>query len=940
MKTVIIDLILVFLIVFALIPIIFYQVRRILREQKSYERGLKMVTLLINLPPSSEDIVSNGRDARDVDDENISKAQTIYSILASTYKKDFKSRIYGQRHFSFEIIGSKGFVNFYASVPTVLVDRVKQAIISAYPTSMVDEVPDDNIFSPIGKLSGTVGGELILKDQFAYPIATYQELKRDPMQTILNSFSSLGKEDGAGIQFLLRPADSSWRKNASDYAQSKREGKSSKKFTIGKGLYELVVYILTRVFVTPDPNKKESKSEDKKTSNLDQGISDSIEEKVKYPGFETLIRVVASSDRLDKSQSVLNNLVASFSVFDSPGKNGFKYTAAKDMESFTTAYILRFFPTENNKNILNSIELATMFHFPDRENIPTAQLERQSSKQVDAPRNMPEDGLLLGYNIFRGVRKPVMLSLPDRQRHVYVVGQTGTGKSVLLKNLALQDMNAGRGFAFIDPHGDVAEEILSMVPRHRTEDVIYFSPAETEYPLGLNLFEFQSPEQKDFLIQEAIKMLEKLYDPNNQGIIGPRYQHLFRNAALTVMADPEGGTFIDIPKLFIDKNFLAQKLKFVTDKTVLDFWQKEVPQSERSSDFGELKSWFVSKFGAFQQNEMMRNIIGQTKSSFNLRNIMDDGKILIVNLSKGRIGELNSQLLGMIFVMKFQEAALSRADIPEKERRDFCLYVDEFQNFSTDSFATIMSEARKYALNLIVANQFTTQLSEEIRGAVFGNMGTIISFRVGQDDVPILAKYFQPLFDEDDLLRVANHNCIVRTLINGIPTDAFSMEGAPPPPEETNEQLVNALKQLSATKYGHPRALVAEQIENRLATKEVPRVPGGDPFGSQFPSSALSSNPSPMLPPSKPKSPSFLDEWLAKRKGSMATPPGPQVVNQNGPSAQPIPTNDMPQSFEPSAAPAPTVAHDEMEFKIQRDNSTSSEPTNTQQEILDEGEQF
>ena len=932
MKTVIIDLILVFLIVFGLIPIIFYQVRRILREQKSYERGLKMVTLLINLPPSSEDIVSNGRDARDIDDENISKAQTIYSILSSTYKKDFKSKIYGQRHFSFEIIGSKGFVNFYASVPTVLIDRVKQAIISAYPTSMVDEVPDDNIFSPIGKLSGTVGGELVLKDQFAYPIATYQELKRDPMQTILNSFSSLDKEDGAGIQFLLRPADSSWRKSASEYAQSKREGKSPKKFTIGKGLYDLVVYIVTRVFVTPDPNKKDSKPEDKKTSNLDQGISDSIEEKVKYPGFETLIRVVASSDKLEKSQSVLNNLVASFSVFDSPGKNGFKYTAAKDMESFTTAYILRFFPTENNKNILNSIELATMFHFPDRENIPTAQLERQSSKQVDAPRNMPEDGLLLGYNIFRGVRKPVMLSLPDRQRHVYVVGQTGTGKSVLLKNLALQDMNAGRGFAFIDPHGDVAEEILSMVPRHRTEDVIYFSPAETEYPLGLNLFEFQSPEQKDFLIQEAIKMLEKLYDPNNQGIIGPRYQHLFRNAALTVMADPEGGTFIDIPKLFIDKNFLAQKLKFVTDKTVLDFWQKEVPQSERSSDFGELKSWFVSKFGAFQQNEMMRNIIGQTKSSFNLRNIMDDGKILIVNLSKGRIGELNSQLLGMIFVMKFQEAALSRADIPEKDRRDFCLYVDEFQNFSTDSFATIMSEARKYALNLIVANQFTTQLSEEIRGAVFGNMGTIISFRVGQDDVQVLAKYFQPLFDEDDLLRVANHNCIVRTLINGVPTDAFSMEGAPPPPEETNEQLVNALKQLSATKYGHPKALVAEQIENRLATKEIPRMPTGDPFGSQFPPS----NPTQQPLPQRPKStPSFLDEWLAKRKDTMATSPGPQVISQNRQTTQPF-NDDLPQSFEPVTAPAPAAniqPNPEIEFKIQRDNSVPSETTPTEDDV-------
>ena len=917
MRTILIDSVIVFLIVFALLPIIYYQIIRILRDQKSYERGLKMVTLLINLPPSSEDIVGTGRDTRDINDENISKAQTIYSILASTYKSDFKSKIYGQRHFSFEIIGSKGFVNFYASVPVVLVDRVKQAIISAYPTSMLEEAPDNNIFNPIGQLDSTVGGELTLKDQFAYPIATYQELKRDPMQTILNSFSSLDKDDGAGIQFLLRPANPSWRKVASEYANSKRKGTSSKKSAFGKALFDLLVYMVTRVFVNPDPDKKDKTSENK-SSNLDQTISDAIEEKVKHSGFETLIRVVASSDRIEKSQSLLNNLVASFAVFDSPGKNGFKFSEAKDMESFTTAYILRFFPPENNKNILNSIELATMFHFPDRENIPTAQLERQTSKQVDAPRNMPETGLLLGYNIFRGSKKPVRLSLSDRQRHVYVVGQTGTGKSVFLKNLALQDMNAGRGFAFIDPHGDVAEEILSMVPRHRTEDVIYFSPAETEYPLGLNIFEFQNADQKDFLIQEAIKMLEKLYDPNNQGIIGPRYQHLFRNAALTVMADPEGGTFIDIPKLFIDKNFLAQKLKHVTDKTVLDFWQKEVPQSERSSDFGELKSWFISKFGAFQQNEMMRNIIGQPKSSFNLRKIMDEGKILIVNLSKGRIGELNSQLLGMIFVMKFQEAALSRADIPEKERKDFCLYVDEFQNFSTDSFATIMSEARKYALNLIVANQFTTQLSEEIRDAVFGNMGTIVSFRVGQNDVQILAKYFQPLFDEDDLLRVANHNCIVRTLINGVPTDAFSMEGVPPPPEENNEQLIAALKQLSATKYGHPKALVAQQIEERLATKEI------SPMASDFSSQFATNTPQQSNIP-KPKNPSFLDEWLAKRKQAPSSttdmkpslndavtshPVAPLGANQNRPTHSDSKSDDE--------------LHHGQELKIHRDSSQNS----------------
>ena len=406
---------------------------------------------------------------------------------------------------------------------------------------------------------------------------------------------------------------------------------------------------------------------------------------------------------------------------------------------------------------------------------------------------MSEEGLLLGYNIFRGVKKPIRLALSDRQRHIYVVGQTGTGKSMLLENLALQDMLTGGGFAFIDPHGDVAERLLSMVPRERTEDVIYFCPADMDYPMGLNMFQFDSPEQKDFLIQEAMNMLYKLYDPQHQGIIGPRFERIFTNCALLLMSDPRGGTFVDIPKLLIDPDFMKDKLQYMKDQNVLDFWTKEWPNAQRSNEAGEVTSWVVSKFGAFLSNEMMRNIIGQVESSFNLREIMDNKKILLVNLSKGKTGDLNSKLLGMIFVMKFQQAAMSRANVPEEQRNDFCLYVDEFQNFSTDSFATIMSEARKYHLNLVVANQFTTQLSEEIRDAVFGNMGTIVSFRVGQNDVDMLSKYFQPSFDPDDLLRTPNYNTITRTLVGGVPTQSFSMTTLPPL-GKPNPRLAQALK--------------------------------------------------------------------------------------------------------------------------------------------------
>jgi len=857
--------------------------RRLWREQKNYERSLKMVPLLIHLPPRSDDTEGGSRDARDVTDENISKAQVVYNIIASTLQKGFKSRFYGQRHFSFEIVGTKGFVHFYASVPISMLDVVQQAIISAYPSARLEEVSEHNIFSPIGRISGTMGGELTLKENYAYPIATYQDLKRDALQSVLNALSTLEKEDGAGIQILMRPANPEWRKKASALASRKKKGKDSSKN--GAAVLKFSREVLTAVAKPPETGGSSDKPEEKKElSSLEQSVVDAIEDKTRYPGYEVLIRVVASSNISQRAQSILNNMVASFALFDAPGKNGFKYTPAKDIESFTTAYIMRFFPQESNQNILNAVELATLFHFPDESNIPTSQLERQASKQVDGPRNVPDEGTMLGYNIFRGSKKRINLGGEDRRRHIYAVGQTGTGKSTFLENLAFQDMLAGKGFAFIDPHGDVVENLMALVPKERVEDVIYFNPSDMEYPLGLNMFEFDDPDQIDFLIQETIGMLYKLYDPQRQGIIGPRYEHLFRSAAQTIMADPAGGTFVDIPKLFNDKNFVNQKLKHVTDQTVLDFWLKEMPGSERSNEFGEVKSWFVSKFGAFLSNKMMRNIIGQTKSSFNLRDIMDNKKILLVNLSKGRTGELNSKLLGMIFVMKFQAAAMSRADVHESERVDFSLYVDEFQNFSTDSFASILSEARKYRLSLIVANQFTTQLTEEIRDAVFGNIGSIVSFRVGTNDAEFLAKYFSPVFDIHDLQRIPNYSSIARMLIGGVPTQPFSMNTLPPL-GTPNLQLANALKQLSAAKFGKPRARVEAEIFERLKTEE-PAKPAfsNDPFKS--PSSSRIGP----AGPTKPGGGSFLDDWLTKREKPVA----PRPASPWGKKPNSLPTGQTP----------------------------------------------
>ncbi len=925
MKFLFIVLLLLLLVALIVAPVMFMQARARMREQKNYERGLKMVPLLIHLPPMSDDTEATGRDVRDLVDENISKAQIIYNIIASTLQKGFKTRLYGQRHFGFEIVAAKGFVHFYAAVPLALIEVVKQSIVSAYPSARLEEVPEHNIFSPVGKMSGTVGGELNLKESFAYPIATFQDLKRDAMQALLNSMATLDKEDGAGIQILMRPADPAWRKEASALASKKRKGDDKKGSQKALG----VTRDLAMAFVKPPEAKKDDGGGSKKElSSLEQATLDAIDDKTRHPAYEVLIRVVASSNMSQRAQAILGNVVASFSLFDAPGKNGFTFTPAKSMEDFVASYILRLFPQKQKTNVLNAVELATIFHFPDQRAIPTSQLERQDSKQVDGPRNVPDNGLLLGYNVFRGVKKPIRLALSDRQRHMYVVGQTGTGKSTYLEDLAYQDMINGDGFAFVDPHGDTAERLLAMVPRERTEDVIYFSPADMEYPMGLNLFEYHTPDQKDFLIQEVLNMLYKLYDPQHQGIMGPRYEHLFRNAALTVMADPAGGTFIDIPKLFRDPQFVKQKLQYVKDQNVVEFWQKEMPQSQRSNEFGEVVSWFVSKFGAFLSNEMMRNIIGQNKSAFDLRDIMDNSKILLVNLSKGRTGQLNTQLLGMIFVMKFQAAAMSRANIPEKDRKDFCLYVDEFQNFSTDSISTILSEARKYHLNLIVANQVTTQLTDEIRDAVFGNVGTIVSFRVGKDeDAESLGKRMRPAFDASDLLRIPNHNAVVRTLIGGVPTQPFSMATLPPL-GSPNEQLAAALKQLSAAKYGRPRSVVEKEIFERLATKPAAPVAGAQPFSSPYggaaPFSPPSGNPygppagvpaSYQQPPKPPSAPgTFLDEWMTKRDGPLSMRPSPWSKAPGGPGpAGQQPAAAMPVTPAPFSAPqqapmAPTVA--------------------------------
>ena len=846
---------------------VFDQYKKMVREAKNYERGLKMVPIRIHLPPPSDDLETGGRDERDVVDEVLSEAQTMYNIIASTAMKGFKTRLYGQRHISFEIVASDGLVRYYAVVPAVLTETIKQAISAAYPAARLEEVEMENIFSQQGKMQGVIGGEFELKKDFYYPIATYQESRRDAARALLDALSGVERGDGAAIQIMFRPAPENWTNKSNQKVESIRNGKSKKSSAAG------ALDIMEALWKPPTYGINNSSADFPQLTALENEEIQAIEDKTKYPGYEVLTRVITSSSTAAKSQAILQSIVSAFSLFDSPRYNGFKFNMTTDVDELITAYIFRFFPQSTNKNILNSVELSTIFHLPDQNSIPTGKVERQRIRQVDGPTEPMREGLLIGVNEFRGIEKQIRLGINDRRRHTYIIGQTGMGKSKLLENLAYQDIMEGRGFCFIDPHGDSAEELLGMIPQSRMDDVIYFNPSDTENPLGFNIFEIESPEDMDFVISETNSMLKSLFDPGNTGVVGPRMENIVRNAALLLMSDPDGGTFMDIPKVLVDPEFAKQKIKYLRNQRAIDFWTKEWPASQRSNDAGELVSWVVSKWAPFESG-LINNIIGQKKSAFNIREVMDNNKILLVNLSKGKLGEAAAKLLGMVFVMKFQAAAMSRADIPEDERKDFCLFVDEFQNFATDSFESILSEARKYRLNLILANQFTTQLKDSIKDAIFGNVPNKIVGRVGIDDAEILQKAFTPTFTAEDLTKTPNYNSITTVLVNGFPSAPFTMKLLPPI-GRSNSEIREGLRKYSASKYGRPRAIVEDEIRKRLSVNPTPK-PAQRPVSptvsqvAQKPQISWqerainATEPASANSSSKPQD-SFLDDWIKKR---------------------------------------------------------------------------
>lgn len=795
--------------------------RRTRYWKKQMERSLKMVPLLITIPrdAGAKDYQAQNRDNRDMMRETLAVAEAFYSNLSSLYNKYkiFKNFFVGPPHVAAEIVAKENEIFFYIAAPFAFLEVIEKSISSQYPDSNIERAEEHNIFNASWGIENISGGELRATNSYYFPFRTYQELDSEPLESITNAFAKLEEGEGAAIQILFRPVGGKIAKKVNNQAREMQHGKKAG-----------VLNKMVNLALVQESEKHDQGNRFNMTPMEEEAIK-AIERKASKPIFETIIRVVTSGSSQMRAESLSKQIAATFNEFGNQNLNTFTYRPAKNVEELVTDYVFRFFAHRifslntrfrfhRGYNLfLNTEELTTIFHLPNFL-VTTPGIRWLPSKKAAPPTFISKEGAVIGHSVYRGEDKVIRISENDRRRHLYILGQTGTGKSTSMINMIISDIREGKGICYIDPHGqDLEEHVLPYIPKERAEDVIIFDAADTQRPIGLNLFTAKTPEQKDFVINEAISMLYRLYDPGHTGIMGPRFEHWFRNAALVLMAGPNPGTFIEVPRIFTDDKYLAERLQYVTDPVVRNFWINEMGQT---SDYhkSEMLGWFVGKFGAFMTNTTMRNILGQAESSIDIRKAMDEGKIILVKLAKGQIGEMNMQLLGMIIVAQIQMAAMARADVPEDERRDFYLYVDEFQNFATDSFAAILSEARKFRLNLIVANQFIGQLKDEIRDAVFGNVGSLMCFRVGNDDAEYMAKQFTPLFNEQDLINIENFNSISKILIDSKPTRPFSLQGYNYPPGASKE-IGEAIKQLSRLKHGRARDIVDAEIEERMSIK-------------------------------------------------------------------------------------------------------------------------
>ncbi|MBU0767262.1 type IV secretion system DNA-binding domain-containing protein [Patescibacteria group bacterium] len=797
--------------------------------ERRYERDLVFLQLLIPKKESKEDKeveserFSTGQDFREV----LGVMEHLFEALHGIYESRIERLWRGQPFFSLEYAALAGEILFFVVCPRKYASLIEKQITSFYPDTIIDEVEDYNIFT---EKSVVAVQPLSPAKPFTSVFRTYQQLKSDPFNNITNAFSKLEVGEGAAVQLVLQPVKSGWQKHLQKAAaQIINPKKKSIKWWNPIGWLSAAFSIITHGNELINI-QGEAQATGERVSQMVEEYSKAIDEKAGQPGFNCVIRLVTSADNQARTQTLLNSLAASFGQFTAVRGNGFKKPRIVQLKKTITNFIRRS-PHRTLKQtllspkmLLGTTELTSFFHLPNIKYNKVETIKWQNFKIAPAPKDLPEEGLRLGTNTHRGEKRDVFMKNEDRFRHLYIIGQTGTGKSSIMQLMARQDFHDGKGLCIVDPHGSLVEDLLPYIPRERADDVIYFNPADTQRPMGLNLLEGKTAEERDLIALDAMNMMVKMF---GNEVFGPRLQDYFRNGCLTLMEDEEeGGAITDLVKLFTDDDWQKYKVSKVKNPIVRSFWEKQMAQTGQREK-QEMIPYFAAKFGQFYTNTLIRNIVGQTKSSFDISEVMNNGKILLVNLSKGLIGDINSQLLGMIFVNKIQVAAMRRQQQSSEERRDFFLYIDEFQNFVTDSIESILSEARKYRLGLVLAHQYIDQLEKDdrlsgktsLKGAIFGNVGTMMFYKIGPQDAEVGAKEMAPVFSEQDLVNMDAFKGAMKLSIDGKPSRPFSIEVPRPWLDTTypkDPQAAEAFKQLSRLTYGRQKEFVDREILRRI----------------------------------------------------------------------------------------------------------------------------
>ena len=752
---------------------------------------------------------------------------SLHGILRDSAELKYSEGV--QEHLSFEIASVDGQIRFYVWVPKVLRNFVEGQIYSQYPTVQIHEANEDYALTNFKNHKVTYIADLDLIEDDALPIKTFQNFEVDPLAGITGALAKLESSgDEMWVQILVKPVSDDWHKDSEKWISRTKAGRGSG-FSLKGFDATWITGVLEALWKPPETGIGGAATAPELSERQKTQIAEA-EKKAAKLGYEVKIRLVYAGESTTDARLKMQALAGTFKQFNYANLNGFKIVDPSFKKEDLNYYQKRIMG--RNGYILNIEELASIFHLP-HTNVETPNVVWASSKTAEPPSKLPvitgnqsvdEEISAFGLTNFRGINHQFGLLRKDRSRHIYIIGQTGAGKSGMLELLALSDIFHNHGYAIIDPHGDFAVDNLRFIPGSRINDVVYFNPADTAFPLGFNPLEVTDPNQKNSISSEVIGVLKRMFGDS----WGPRLEYILRYTILALLDRPST-TMLDITRMLTDKKFREETLTYCQDAVVLNFWRVEFG-TWNDKFVAEAVAPVLNKVGAFTANPIIRNIIGQPKSTFNIRKIMDEGKILVVNLSKGLIGEDNAAILGSFLVTKIQLAAMSRSNIANiEDRRPFYLYVDEFQNFATDSFATILSEARKYGLNLTVANQYISQMSDTVRNAVFGNVGTMVSFRVSADDAPILSKQFEPQFEPGDLLQMNNRHFIINMVINGEKAPAFSATTLTLPPQQIDN--TGRIVENTRRNFSRPRADIEKEID-KVVSSSIQKQPQNKPSPS------------------------------------------------------------------------------------------------------------